>query len=230
MIILNVFAIILYKGDEMHLKTVRKRTAYGADKINKAENFELLNKNYCKKGQTVLVGDSITEMFNHTELFAEYTEKTGVSVYNRGISGDTSDRLLERLEKNVLNIKPENMVLLIGTNDLGVGADSDFIAENIEKIIEQARKRCKNINIIIEAVYPVNTKISKQGRRKNKDIAVLNAKIKDLSLKHHVHYLDLTAVLSDESGMLHSKYTYDGLHVNAMAFEIIAKEIIALLK
>ncbi len=90
----------------MNLNKIRKRTVYYAEKINKADNFEFLNKNYCKKGQTVLVGDSITELFNHTELFAEYTAETGISVYNRGISGDTSDRLLERLERNVLNIKP----------------------------------------------------------------------------------------------------------------------------
>lgn len=214
----------------MNLKKIRKRTAYGADKINKTDNFEFLNKNYCKKGQTVLVGDSITEMFNHTELFAKYTEETGKAVYNRGISGDTSDRLLERLEKTVLNIKPANMVLLIGTNDLGVGATPEFASENIEKIVEQAKKRCKNINIVLLAVYPVNSRINNQGRRKNKDIAVLNSMIKNTADKHKTEFIDLTAALSDENGRLAAKYTYDGLHVNAKAFEVITRAILPLLK
>lgn len=214
----------------MNLKSVRKKSAYGADKINKSDNFERLNKKYCKKGQTVLVGDSITEMYNHTELFEAYTAETGTVVYNRGISGDTSDRLLERLEKTVLNIKPKNMVLLIGTNDFSIGASAAFIAENISSMIEQSRKRCKKINIIVEAVYPVNTKIAKQNGRNNKDIAVLNTLIKGVCEKHGTEFLDLTDELSDESGMLRREYTYDGLHVNAAAYEKITKAILPLLK
>ena len=110
----------------MNLKKIRKRTEYDAYKRSRAGSFAFLNQNYCEKGATVLAGDSITEGYTHTELFAEYTAETGIPVYNRGISGDTSDRLLERLEKTILNIKPKNLVLLIGTNDLGVGADADF--------------------------------------------------------------------------------------------------------
>ncbi len=214
----------------MNLKKIRKRTEYDAYKRSRSESFELLNRNYCQKGATVLVGDSITEGYTDTELFAEYTAKTGIPVYNRGISGDTSDRLLERLEKTVLNIKPKNIVLLIGTNDLGVGADIDFIAENIEKIIEQSKKRCKNINIILESVYPVNTKINRQGRRNNKDIALINQKLKAVAGKQKVAFVDLTDKLSDENGMFNAEYTYDGLHANAKAYEVITKAVLPLLK
>ncbi|MDE5996114.1 MAG: hypothetical protein K2G56_04280 [Eubacterium sp.] len=214
----------------MNLKKIRKRTEYDAYKRSRTESFELLNKNYCEKGATVLVGDSITEGYTHTEFFEKYTKETGTPVYNRGISGDTSDRLLERLEKTVLNIKPKNIVLLIGTNDLGVGADIDFIAENVEKIIEQSKKRCKNINIILESVYPVNTKINKQGRRKNSDILFLNEKLKAVAEKQKISFVDLYAALSDKNGMFNAEYTYDGLHANAKAYEMITKAVLPLLK
>ena len=214
----------------MNLKKVRKRTEYDAYKNSKASGFEILNKNYCEKDATVLVGDSITECYEHTELFAEYTAKTGTPVYNRGISGDTSDRLLERLEKTVLNIKPKNMVLLIGTNDLGAGADTDFVAENVEKIIEQSKKRCKNINIILEGVYPINPKIKKQGRRKNSDILLLNEKLNAVAKKQKIEFVDLTDELSNKKGLLNADYTYDGLHANAKAYEIITKAVLPLLK
>lgn len=214
----------------MNLKKIRKRTEYDAYKRSRAESFEFLNKNYCKKGATVLAGDSITEGFTHTELFAEYTAATGTPVYNRGISGDTSDRLLERLEKTILNIKPKNLVLLIGTNDLGVGADADFVSANVESIIEQSKKRCKNINIILENVYPVNTKINNQGRRNNKDITLVNEKLKSIAEKHKIAFIDLTDKLSDEKGMFKAEYTYDGLHANAKAYEMITKAVLPLLK
>lgn len=214
----------------MNIKKIRKKTEYNAEKNNKMNNFEYLNRNYCKKGQTVLAGDSITELFNHTELFANYTAETGISVYNRGISGDTSDRLLERFEKNVLNIVPENIVVLIGTNDLGVGAEIDFIVENTRKIIMLSKKKVSGVNIVLEAVYPVHNGVIDWGRRNNRDILKLNEKLRELAAGLEVKYLDLTEQLSDKKGRLKSEYTYDGLHPNVLGFEIAAKEIIPLLK
>lgn len=214
----------------MNIKRFRKKSKYGADKINKANNFEFLNLNYCKTGQTVLAGDSITEMYNHTEMFAEYTEKTGIYVYNRGISGDTSDRLLERFEKNVLNIKPKNIVLLIGTNDFHIGANASYIAENIEKIIKLSKEKCEGVNIILEAVYPINSTINNQGKRNNKNISALNAQLKTLAKANKIEFLDLTSRLADENGRLNAKYTYDGLHINALAYRIITNELVKLLK
>lgn len=214
----------------MNLKKITKKTAYDAYKASRAAGFELMNKNYCEKGATILAGDSITEGFSFMELFAEYMALTSTPVYNRGISGDTSDRLLERLEKTVLCIKPKNLVLLIGTNDLGVGADPAFTVSNVEKIVEQSKKRCKDINIIIEGVYPINPTVNKQGKRNNKAIAEINRGLAELAKKHKVQFLDLTNSLSDESGLLKREFTYDGLHATAAAYEVIAKAVIPLLK
>lgn len=208
----------------------KNKTDYNAEKNNKMVNYEHLNKNYCKKGQTVLAGDSITEIFNHTELYANYIKKSGKAVYNRGISGDTSDKLLERFEKNVLNIEPSNIVLLIGTNDFAYGMSIDDIAGNIDAILKMIAEKCSDANVILQAVYPINDKIRKQGKRTNKGILQLNKRIEQLADKHNVTYVDLTSDLSDENGRLKEKYTYDGLHPTVFSFEIVAKKIIPLLK
>ena len=55
----------------------------------------------------MLFGDLITEIFNSYKLFYAFSKATRQAIYNRGISGDTSDRLLERLECNRLEHKPE---------------------------------------------------------------------------------------------------------------------------
>lgn len=210
----------------MNYQLIRKATEYKSDKINKRRNFTYLNKKFCKYNQTVLIGDSITEMYNHTELFEKYSEETGLKVYNRGISGDTSDRLLERLYDNALNIKPKNLVLLIGTNDLGVGADIYFILDNIEKIIDESKNACPDINFVLLGVYPVG---DKQGRRDNKDILKLNAHLARLAKRKAVKFVDLTDELSDNCGKLNSEYTFDGLHLNAYGFEIVTNKLIPLL-
>lgn len=216
------------------LKKIEKRTRYDLVKRTKMENFRLLNEQYAWHGQTVLIGDSITEIFNWYELFENYTRQTGQSVYNRGISGDTSDRLLERLDCNALNITPRNLVILIGTNDLGVGAPISFTVENVEKILQQCRTSLPELNIILQAVYPVNKHLSRDavymvGRRKNETIARLNAELRPLAERYGAHWLNLTNALTDAHGDLSADYGYDGLHLNARGFEIAARGILPLL-
>lgn len=213
----------------MNLKLFRKRTAYGADKMNKMQNYAYLNSKYCRHGQTVLAGDSITEIYNHTEFFASYREKTGIEVYNRGISGDTSDRLLERWEDNVLNLKPKNIVLLIGTNDSAKGATADFIAENVRKIIELTKKECPSARLILEAVYPINKKIRFWPGRSNKKIKEINSVLEALAKKEGITFIDLTADISDSGGRLNPDFTYDGLHLNAKGFEKVTERLMEIL-
>ncbi|MDD6022575.1 MAG: hypothetical protein PUB94_08045 [Oscillospiraceae bacterium] len=65
---------------------------------------------------------------------------SNLEIYNRGIGGDTTNRLIERLEKNVLCLKPSQLVLLIGTNDFGRGADCEYVFENIKKSSRLSKK------------------------------------------------------------------------------------------
>lgn len=216
------------------LNKIEKRTRYDLVKRTKMENFRLLNDQYARRGQTVLLGDSITEIFNWYELFENYTRQTGQAVYNRGISGDTSDRLLERLDCNALNIAPHNLVILIGTNDLGVGAPISFTVENVEKILRRSRESLPELNLVLQAVYPVNKHLSRDarymvGRRENEIIVRLNAGLQPLAERYGAHWLDLTPRLADAQGNLSGEYCYDGLHLNARGFEIAAQGILPLL-
>ena len=125
-------------------KNFQKKTAYDYVQQTKKENFSFLNEKYAQQGQTVLFGDSITEIFNSYELFYAFSQTTGQAVYNRGISGDTSDRLLERLECNALNINPKNLVILIGTNDIGIGVPTEYTLKNIKEILQRTQTLCSN--------------------------------------------------------------------------------------
>lgn len=212
-----------------------KKTKYNTQKRTKMENYKFLNETKCSFCQVVLAGDSITEIFNDYELFYNWSKENEKAVYNRGISGDTSNRLLERFYDNVLNICPSNIVLLIGTNDIGLGGKIKDTAQNIKKILIKIREQSKETNVILQAVYPVNKNLSAEskamvGIRSNKKIAELNKLLKPLSNEFNCTWLDLTKKLSDENGNLHKNYCYDGLHLNAKGFEVVAKNIIPLLK
>ncbi len=208
-----------------------KITEYSNEMATKKSNYTLLNQKYALKNQTVLLGDSITDFFNYYELFYDFCKTSGQAVYNRGISGDTTDRLLERLYDNVLAIKPKNLVLLIGTNDIGRGLPLSMTLENVEKIITETKEACPDVNFIIEAVYPINENIrDKFEKRSNKKINVMNGEFIKLCEKHNCVWLDFTDKLKDSDGNLKEELTYDGLHINVRAYEIIAQNVIPLLK
>ena len=216
-------------------KNFHKKTAYDYVQQTKKENFIFLNEKYAQHGQTVLFGDSITEIFNSYELFYAFSQTTKQAVYNRGISGDTSDRLLERLECNALNISPKNLVILIGTNDIGIGLPTEYTLNNIKEILQRTQKLCPNINIVLQAIYPVNSHLSIIARqmvskRSNKKILAINEELHKIALESKAQWLDLTKVLSDEKGRLAKEYSFDGLHLNAQGFEIVSENIIPLLK
>ncbi len=184
-------------------KDFQKKTAYDLVKQTKKENYLFLNENYAYHGQTVLFGDSITEIFNSYELFYTFSKVTGQAVYNRGISGDTSDRLLERLKCNALNITPKNLVILIGTNDIGKDIPPEYTLKNIQDILSVTHEICPNTNIILQAIYPVNSRMSLTarqmvGKRSNKKILALNEELHNIAVENKGHWLDITKYLSDK--------------------------------
>lgn len=205
-------------------ETMIKRTEYDHVKETKKNNFTYLNNEICEKGQTIFAGDSITEIYNLTDFYGEYSKKTGLAVYNRGISGDTSNKLLERLNDNVLSLDPKNIVYLIGTNDFGIGFDVDFVENNIKQILELTTKKCPNAKVIIEGIYPVKN----AGKRNNKAILELNRRI----IKYctgNITYVDLTDIFADKNGKMSDAFSYDGLHLNAKGFNEVTKVIMPLL-
>ncbi|MDE5756651.1 MAG: hypothetical protein K2I23_06135 [Clostridia bacterium] len=193
-------------------------TEYDVIKQTKRDNFTILNESYAQKNQTVLIGDSIIEIYN-TELFDGLLSTT---VYNRGISGDTSDKLLERLQDNALNIAPQNLVVLVGTNDLSRKISADIICDNICKVIDKS-KEAEVEKIIICSLLPVNKAINSNmvGTRKNSDIKEVNAKLKNICQQKKVVFVDLYTIFEDKDGNFDKKYTYDGLHPNASGYIVI---------
>ncbi|MDE6276011.1 MAG: hypothetical protein K2M75_05670 [Clostridia bacterium] len=197
-------------------------TEYDVIKQTKKDNYSLLNENYAQHNQTVLIGDSIIEIYN-TELF---DGSLSTKIYNRGISGDTSDKLLERLEDNALNIAPQNLVVLVGTNDLSRKISADVICDNISKVIDKSKDAHVG-EIIICSLLPVNKSINNKmvGTRKNSNIKTINSKLKTACEKKQVTFVDLYTLLEDKDGNFDKQYTYDGLHPNTKGYIIITQAI-----
>ena len=180
--------------------------------------FSFFNK-YVKPEGIVFLGDSITEGFNVYEFF------NGLNVYNRGISGDTTVGVLKRLEQSVFQLKPGIVVILIGTNDLALLTQSTKeVSERIKEIDKAIRSELKTVKIILQSIYPVNYSVNKASvnLRTNTLIKEINQQLKIIK---DITYLDIYSLLIDETGNLNKNYTDDGLHINNLGYEFIAKQL-----
>ncbi len=162
------------------------------------------------QGAVVFLGDSITEQWK--SLADEFP---GIKTANRGISGDTTRGVLYRLDANVLSLHPRAIVLLIGTNDIGAGADPSDAADNIKSILKAIRREYPDLPVIICEVMPSSEKQHRPAAK----IERLNALIvKEMRPKHDVFICDTWSIYADANGDCPRDEFPDLLHPNAVGY------------
>ena len=142
----------------------------------KVKAFGVLNK-FSKPNGIVFVGDSITQDFNVHEYFKEY------HVYNTGIGGDTTEGLLKRLDVSVDQLKPKQVFIQMGTNDLELlDATPSDIYNRMLKVISHIKEDLKDTEIYLISIYPVNPHMDKVtvGKRTNELIKATNDLLKNI--------------------------------------------------
>jgi lysophospholipase L1-like esterase len=233
-ILLSIVLAAILSVSAVFFSTLSKTAIF--EKKSKARGYEYLNKS-AQRGQIVFCGDSITEGFRVNEFFADYTERTGKSVYNRGINAEISAEMSERFESNILSVKPSTIVILMGTNDLGKGIAPRVTSKNIASVLKLTREQCPDANILLEAVYPTNNLITGKllsallgGGRTRKRIDKLNDLLEQEAKKYGAVWLDLSEHLSDSKSRLKADFTVDGLHLNAAGYKAVTENILPLLK
>lgn len=192
-----------------------------ASSEDKREVYTMLNQS-ASPNSIVFLGDSLTEFYKIDEFFHN------IDHYNRGIAGDTTDGVINRLYDNVISIKPKKIFLQIGTNDLGNGKKPDYVVENIHRILDMIQVQLPKTEIFLISLYPVNPKASPYsriitGRRKNKDIDTINARLVELAKELSVNYIDVAQVLKDDKGNLNDDYTIEGLHICLHGYMLISE-------
>lgn len=179
-----------------------------------------------EKGQIVLLGDCVIEYFDTEKYFPELT------VYNNGISGDTTELLMETLYKRAIKYKPSKLFLSIGSNDIGFeGRSVKEIYNNIIEIIQEIKTRSKDTEIHLVSVIPVNPAnkdfINREyvDRRDNYEIGMLNYYLRNYARKNRIKYVDARRELSTSFDQLSLEYTFDGFHLNESGYDVFSKLI-----
>lgn len=167
-------------------------------------------------GEIVFFGDSITDTYDLAAYYPGYT------IYNRGISGDATHHLLERMD-DVYKLEPSVIVLLVGTNDFMNESRplSDVVAD-YEKILQGFKANCPDAVVICQSVYPGGDWPKSKMAQWQQETVQLNTEIARLAQKYGYVYADVYSVLVDGDHMrIDPIYSEDGVHPNAAGYEVI---------
>ena len=183
--------------------------AMNAYYYHKKSHFETLNDRM--KDEIIFLGNSITDGAEWDELFGN--EK----ILNRGIGGDDTDGILERLEE-ITNRKPAKIFLMIGTNDLANGKSVDYIVKNQRKIVERIQKESPETTLFLQSVLPTDDKV--HTSRANGDIMDINNHLRQMANEYGLTYIDLFSLFANENNRMKKEYSIDGLHINGKGYQV----------
>lgn len=161
----------------------------------------------------VMLGDSITEGGNWTAFFP------GIAIANRGIGGDTTEGMAQRLN-SVLGVAPRKVFVMAGINDIVMNRKPvTEVFEHYKHIID-ALTRAK-IQVVVQSTLYTGPAFPPAINIAVKD---LNSRLHALCARGPCVYVNLNPVLAP-SGMLDTRYTGDHLHLNDAGYQAWVKAI-----
>lgn len=187
----------------------------------RAGHFQLLPND---RGEIVFLGDSITDGGNWSEMFHNPLIK------NRGISGDVTQGVLDRLGE-VVESKPAKIFLMIGINDLARGLTEKEILANIKSIIRRIRKKSPETTLYLQSLLPVNPDfpIFPDHTDKGAQIKNINIVLRRMAGDYGAVFVDLYPLFTVEGDKLNPDFTNDGLHLTGAGYAVWKKAVAPLL-
>ena len=183
--------------------------------------YHELNQISLLEPDMIFIGDSIVEYYPLQELLG--TVKT---IVNRGIRGYQTRLLLENLDAHLYGDAVDQIVLLIGTNDIGKDIPMNEALDNLEGVIQSLNRDYPLSQIKLVSILPVN-----EGEEYKQTVYIrTNEKIREWNQAYEalataymqVDFLPIYDSLTDSEGQLQSAYTTDGLHLSVAGYQALS--------
>ena len=201
----KIFIILLTAMVMLNAWTIQDDPYYK----HKKSQFQMLSQN--TKYTTVMLGDSITDEGQWDELL------DNPFVQNRGISGDTTDGVLERLDS--INKSIKQVFIMIGVNDIMRGKEVDEVYSNYLKIIKFFQDR--NIKVYIQSTLFIGERRAENFNIKVED---LDKRLEKYAKENNITFINLNPIFAPNK-VLKKEFTFDDLHLNGTAYKLWAQEI-----
>jgi len=192
--------------------------------------FLKLHESFLARGRAgpigvLFLGDSIT---NHWRIAPEIWNKYygQFQAVNFGISGDTTQNVIWRIEHGELDgLHPRVVVLMIGTNNSGINTAAEIFAAD-KKIVDLIRAKVPTTKVLLLAIFPRGPR-QKDGNGPNyaQRMAVLdvvNRQLAALDDGTNVRYLDLGPKFRGADGKIPDAIMADQVHPSVAGYQIWA--------
>ncbi len=192
--------------------------------------------------RVLFLGDSITDaardradfhgMAGYPQMVDNYIKtffaEKNIECINRGISGDTTEMLLMRMERDCFELSPDAVSILIGINDVWRRYDSNKLTtveafrSNYRSILEGVRRRLRCKIMVLEPFLLASDK-SRDGYREDLDPKI--AVVRELAREFADEYVPLDGIFAEASVKNTPQYySIDAVHPTRQGEALIAKE------
>ena len=150
-------------------------------------------------------------------------------VINRGIGGDRSVDLYARIKRDVWNLNPDVLSILVGINDIWHelnekdGVEIDRFEKIYAMMIEETLIRLPNVKIILCEPFVLKGKYTQQQFEQFQQVYRYAKIVKGLAEGFKLYFLPLQKKLQEaEKKYGAEKYLYDGVHPSVAGAILIA--------
>lgn len=154
---------------------------------------------------------------------------------NRGISGNRIVDVYARIKKDIINLKPDYVSILIGVNDVWheIGEQNGVSAEKFEMVydllIREIKETLPETKIIILEPFVLNGPATEHAIETfETEVAKRAAVCKSLAEKYDLIFVPLQKKLAALAAATSNTYVLiDGVHPNMAGYELISRELYA---
>ena len=188
-----------------------------------------------KKLAFVAMGNSLTVGFIPTSLeshpystflremaknfLKQFKNTLEIRFINKGVNGDLTGDMLLRFKRDVIDLKPDYVIILSGTNDIGWGFSVDDIFVNLKRMFKMAKdNNIGPIGCTVPSILGWDDFIPPRLE--------LNKLLTRFCHEEEIPCVDLFFNTCDpKTNRLRPDYSSDGLHLNRLGYKKLAEAI-----
>jgi lysophospholipase L1-like esterase len=169
-----------------------------------------IHRTFTRDADVAFVGDSIVASGPWADMFPH------ARVVNRGIPGDTGERILARLD-TVRATSPQTVVTLFGINDAHQDLSVDEIVQTYSQVLGVLEASASDIIVVSTPMCGADCVVNGKVRE-------LNVALNDMAVRREYVFVDVNATLAP-NGVLEAEYTWDGIHLTAGGYSVIMESL-----
>lgn len=167
--------------------------------------------------RVVFIGDSITQIWEQEDpsFFLH-------GIVDRGISGQTTSQMLVRFRQDVIELHPEVVQIMGGTNDIAGNTGNTTltaIENNIASMVELAQAH--GIVVILGSVLPATQFFWNKAVHPAPEILALNDWIRAYAKAHSAVYADYYDAMRTPAGGMKAGLSLDGVHPSSAGVRVM---------